>query len=94
MTEDFAARIGALAGVTVASVREAGTRHGFRHLTATLADGRAVFVKAAIGGGGAAGAFAAEAGPDAHDHCALPRAMTIPLSDADAVPAAQGCRRP
>ena len=63
MTEDFAPRIGALAGVTVASVREAGTRHGFRHLTATLADGRAVFVKAAIVGGaaGAAGAFAAEA---------------------------------
>jgi fructosamine-3-kinase len=60
MTEDFAARIGALVGVTVADVREAGTRHGFRHLTATLADGRPVFVKAAAGGG-AAGAFAAEA---------------------------------
>ncbi|HEX4290625.1 MAG TPA: fructosamine kinase family protein [Trebonia sp.] len=60
MTEDFAARIAALVGVTVAGVREAGTRHGFRHLTATLADGRPVFVKAASGGW-AAGAFAAEA---------------------------------
>ena len=62
MTEDLAARIGALAGVAVAGVREGGTRHGFRHLTGTLADGRAVFVKAAVGDGGEApGAFAAEA---------------------------------
>jgi fructosamine-3-kinase len=61
MTEDFAARIGALAGVAVAGVREVGTRHGFRHLTGALADGRAVFVKAAVGGGAAAEAFAAEA---------------------------------
>src|ERR1700722_6823519 len=60
MTEDFAARIGALAGVAVAGVRAVGTRHGFRHLTGELADGRAVFVKAAVGGG-AAEAFAAEA---------------------------------
>ena len=60
MTDDFAARIGALAGVAVAGVREVGTRHGFRHLTGELADGRAVFVKAAVGGG-AAEAFAAEA---------------------------------
>ena len=60
MTEDFAGRIGALAGLPVAGVREAGTRHGFRHLTGTLADGRPVFVKAAVGGG-AAEAFAAEA---------------------------------
>src|ERR1700727_952253 len=51
MTEDSAARIGALAGVAVAGVREVGTRHGFRHLTGTLADGRGVFVKAAVGGG-------------------------------------------
>ncbi len=51
MTEDFAARIGALAGVAVADVRDVGTRHGFRHLTGTLADGRAVFVKAAAGDG-------------------------------------------
>ena len=62
MTEDFAARIGALAGVAVSHVREVGTRHGFRHLTGVLADGRAVFVKAAVGGGGGtADAFAAEA---------------------------------
>jgi fructosamine-3-kinase len=60
VTEDFAARIGALVGVAVAGVREAGMRHGFRHLTGTLADGRAVFVKAAVGGG-APEAFAAEA---------------------------------
>jgi len=62
MTEDFAARIGALVGVAVAGVREAGTRHGFRHLTGALADGREIFVKAAAGdGAGAPGAFAAEA---------------------------------
>jgi fructosamine-3-kinase len=62
MTEDFAARIGALVGVAVAGVHEAGTRHGFRHLTGALADGRGIFVKAAIGDdGGAPGAFAAEA---------------------------------
>ena len=62
MAEEFAARIGALVGVAVTGVREAGTRHGFRHLTGTLADGRAVFVKAAVGDGGEAPeAFAAEA---------------------------------
>src|SRR3984885_1119046 len=62
MAEEFAARIGALVGLPVAGVREVGTRHGFRHLTGTLADGRAVFVKAAVGdGGGAPEAFAAEA---------------------------------
>jgi fructosamine-3-kinase len=61
MTEDFAARVGALVGVAVASVRDVGTRHGFRHLTGALADGRAVFVKAAVGDGEAPEAFAAEA---------------------------------
>jgi fructosamine-3-kinase len=60
MTEDFAARIGALVGVRLPGVREAGTRHGFRHLTGTLADGRGIFVKAAVGAA-APGAFAAEA---------------------------------
>ena len=60
MTEDFAARIGALAGVPVAGVREVGLRHGFRQLSGTLTDGRAFFVKAAAGGG-APDAFAAEA---------------------------------
>ena len=59
MTEDFATRIGALAGVAVADVREVGSRHGFRHLSGTLADGREFFVKAAAGGG-APDAFAAE----------------------------------
>ena len=44
----------------VAGVREVGTRHGLRQLTGTLADGRAVFVKAADGGGEPE-AFAAEA---------------------------------
>jgi fructosamine-3-kinase len=62
MTEDFAARIGALVGAAVTGVREVGTRHGFRHLTGTLADGRGIFVKAAVGdGAGAPSAFAAEA---------------------------------
>jgi fructosamine-3-kinase len=62
MTEDFAARIVALVGVAVAGVQDVGTRHGFRHLTGALADGRAVFVKAAVGDGGEAPeAFAAEA---------------------------------
>ncbi len=60
MTENLGMRIGAVVGLPVAGVREVGTRHGFRHLTGTLADGRAVFVKAA-GGGGQAEAFAAEA---------------------------------
>jgi fructosamine-3-kinase len=60
MTEDFAGRVGALVGVAVAGLREVGTRHGFRHLTGTLADGRGIFVKAAVGAG-APGAFAAEA---------------------------------
>src|ERR1700722_1015543 len=60
MTEDFATRIGALAGVAVADVREVGLRHGFRHLSGTLADGRAFFVKAAAGGGAPDG-FADEA---------------------------------
>ena len=60
MTGKFAQRIGALAGVPVAGVREVGTRHGLRQLTGTLADGRAVFVKAADGGGEPE-AFAAEA---------------------------------
>jgi fructosamine-3-kinase len=60
MTENLAVRIGALAGTPVVGLREVATRHGFRHLTGTLADGRAVFVKAAVGGEEAE-AFAAEA---------------------------------
>jgi fructosamine-3-kinase len=76
MTEDFAARISALAGVAVARVRAVGTRHGFRHLTGELADGRAVFVKAAVGGG-AAEAFAAEA----NGLRWLARAGAVPVPD-------------
>jgi fructosamine-3-kinase len=48
--------------VPVANVRAVGGQHGYEHVTATLADGRAVFAKAALGaGGGQAAAFAAEA---------------------------------
>jgi fructosamine-3-kinase len=56
---DFTERIGAVAQVPVVAVRVAGAQHGYRHLTATLADGRQVFVKAADSGPSAA--FAAEA---------------------------------
>jgi fructosamine-3-kinase len=66
MTDDLASRIGALTGSTPRGLHEVGIRHGFRHLTGTLADGRAVFIKAAVAtvhdhDGGAAEAFAAEA---------------------------------
>jgi len=63
MTADDARRIAALLGVRVNGVRSAGVQHGYRHLTATLADGREVFVKAAPEGGdeATAEAFAAEA---------------------------------
>jgi fructosamine-3-kinase len=40
-------RIGQLLGARVIDVREAGAQHGYRHLTARLADGRRAFVKAA-----------------------------------------------
>jgi fructosamine-3-kinase len=60
MTEKLTARIGALLDMTVAGVRVVGGQHGFRHLRGTLADGRAVFVKASLGGEGG-DAFAAEA---------------------------------
>jgi fructosamine-3-kinase len=53
-------KLGALVGTPVREVRQAGARHGFRHLTGTLADGRAIFVKAAVGGA-EPDAFAAEA---------------------------------
>jgi fructosamine-3-kinase len=59
-TENLAARIGALLGTAAADLRVVGTRHGFRHLTGALADGRAVFVKASLGGDGG-DALAAEA---------------------------------
>jgi fructosamine-3-kinase len=55
-------RIGAALGIPFAGLREAGSQHGLRHLTGTLADGREVFVKAATNQGDeAAVAFAAEA---------------------------------
>jgi fructosamine-3-kinase len=63
---DLAARIGALLGIDVTGLRAVGAQHGYRHLTAQLADGRQAFVKAAseAAGGQAvspAEAFAAEA---------------------------------
>jgi fructosamine-3-kinase len=62
MSADAGKRIGDLLGVPVTDVRAAGGQHGYRHLIATLADGRAAFVKAAPGSDEAtAGAFAAEA---------------------------------
>ncbi len=47
--ESSAARVGALLGVPVVDVCMVGARHGLRHLRGTLADGRAVFVKASLG---------------------------------------------
>jgi fructosamine-3-kinase len=70
MTGDLAARIGALLGVDVTGLHAVGAQHGYRHLTARLADGREAFVKAASGpasrpasrpGAEQATAFAAEA---------------------------------
>jgi fructosamine-3-kinase len=66
---DYTERIGALLKVPVVAARVAGGQHGYRHLTATLADGREVFVKAAgpghagasTTGASTTGAFAAEA---------------------------------
>jgi fructosamine-3-kinase len=67
-------KLGALVGTPVGGVREAGARHGFRHLTGTLADGRAIFVKAAVGGA-EPDAFAAEA----HGLRWLAAAGTVPV---------------
>jgi fructosamine-3-kinase len=59
---DASERIGPLLNVPVTEIREAGAQHGYQHLTATLADGREVFAKAALGARGRqAAAFAAEA---------------------------------
>ena len=58
----LAERISVLLDVSVTAVRAAGAQHGYQHVTAELADGREVFAKAALGGGGGhAVAFAAEA---------------------------------
>ena len=60
--DDFSERIGLALHATVTRVRVAGAQHGYRHLIATLAGGREVFVKASSGDGTAtAAAFAAEA---------------------------------
>ena len=56
----YTERMRQLLTVPVTRLRVAGAQHGYQHLTATLADGRAVFAKAAPGPGQAA-AFAAEA---------------------------------
>lgn len=67
MTADLTARLDALLGVRVAALREAGAQHGYRHLTGTLADGRAVFVKAALDTDGERAAeFAAEFAAEAN----------------------------
>jgi len=59
---DTSERVRLLLRVPVTRLRVVGAEHGYQHLTATLADGREVFAKAAIGsGGGHAVAFAAEA---------------------------------
>ena len=59
---DTAQRLRLLLHVPVTGLRVVGAEHGYQHLTATLAGGREVFAKAAIGaGGGHAVAFAAEA---------------------------------
>jgi fructosamine-3-kinase len=56
----YAERMRWLLDVPVTRLGVAGAQHGCQHLTAALADGRAVFAKAAAGAGQAA-AFAAEA---------------------------------
>ncbi len=62
MTAGGAKRIGELLGGPVTGLRAEGAQHGYQHLTARLADGRRVFVKAAPAGDEAtAEAFAAEA---------------------------------
>ena len=55
-------RIGGFLGVGLIEIRDLGGQHGYRHVTATLADGRRVFAKVAPGPGDAvAEALAAEA---------------------------------
>jgi fructosamine-3-kinase len=55
-------RIGEVAGLPVTGLRPVGGQHGYRHVTGTLADGRAFFAKTAEQAGTeVAAAFAAEA---------------------------------
>ena len=56
---ETAERLAGLAGAGVSELRLTGSQHQARHYRATLADGRAVFVKTAAGG--PAGALGAEA---------------------------------
>jgi fructosamine-3-kinase len=59
---DPSEQVGLLLNVPVTEIRTVGAQHGYQHMTARLADGREVFVKAALGvGGRQAAAFAAEA---------------------------------
>ncbi len=57
----YSERIRRLVDVPVTRLTVARVQHGYQHLTATLADGRDVFAKAAPGEHGHAAAFAAEA---------------------------------
>jgi len=57
---EIAQRLARLAGTGVSELRPTGSQHQARHYRATLADGRAVFVKAATGAGQGA-ALSAEA---------------------------------
>jgi fructosamine-3-kinase len=76
----YAERMRQLLHVPVTRLRVAGAQHGYQQLTATLADGRAVFAKAAPGparaGTEQAAAFAAEA--DGLRWLAQARAVPVP----------------
>jgi fructosamine-3-kinase len=61
MTSPASERIGRLLNIPVTRLRAVGAQHGYEHLTATLGDGREVFVKAAGDGKDQAAAFDAEA---------------------------------
>ena len=51
---ELAQRLERLAGAGVSELRATGSQFAYRHYRASLADGRVVFVKAAMGGQGAA----------------------------------------
>lgn len=79
----FAERAGLLLGTKPRHLTVAGGQHGYRHLTATLADGRNAFIKAAHGPtpppGGAAGASALRA--EANGLRWLAEAGAVPLPE-------------